>query len=180
MSILVKSMRREAGFTTERELRTIELWSKELFAPDQQILDKIEWHSVGPDTINIQVYCDDELVSFAAVISRKIRFDDLEVQMGGFKSLLTPRQHQRKGFASHALREARRVIFEELAADVGVLLCFEKLVNFYEQRGWERLQCPVAVTQSERTIRWPFEAMALYGSNSLRSPEKVDLCGLPF
>jgi len=180
MSIRVKSARRKQGLTTESELRTIESWGKELFAADQSLLDEFEWHFVGPDTFNIQVYCYDEFVSFAAVISREMQFDDVDVLVGGFKGLLTPKPHQGKGFASRALREAERVIFDELGADVGVLLCFDRLLNFYENRGWERLRCPVTITQSGGTILWPYETMALYRSNALRNPDRVDLCGPPF
>ncbi len=76
--------------------------------------------------------------------------------------------------------DAERVIFEELTADVGVLLCFDDLVKFYQDRGWEPLRCTVEVTQSQGSIIWPYQAMAWYRSNELRNPNKVDLCGLPF
>lgn len=178
--IRVESAPKDRGLAARGERRTIETWSREVFAADREIFDKFDWHRVGPDTISIKVYCNDELVSFAAVFPRQIRFDDLEVNMGGFKSLMTPAQHQGRGFASCALREAQRVIFEELVADVGMLLCFERMLKFYEDRGWERLRCPVVVTQAHGEIRWPFEAMALFQSNALRNPEKIHLCGPPF
>lgn len=178
--IRVESASREHALSTEGEREIIETWSRELFAQDRDILDKLEWHHVGPDTMCIKVYCDNRLVSFAAVISRKIRFDDREVTMGGFKSLMTSQQHQGNGFASRALREAERVIFEDLTSDVGLLLCFDRLSEFYEHRGWERLRCPVVVTQTRGEIVWPFAAMALFQSDALRNPQKIHLCGPPF
>ena len=36
------------------------------------------------------------------------------------------------------VQKGRRVIFEVIAADVGLMLCLPKWVSFYEGKGWER------------------------------------------
>ena len=70
MDLRVDVVRRGAGGTTIEELAMLEAWGKELFAPDQNVIDEFEWHNGQGIGFNIQTYDRDEFVSFANV-SRK-------------------------------------------------------------------------------------------------------------
>jgi GNAT superfamily N-acetyltransferase len=119
-------------------------------------------------------------VSFANVFTRTIRVDEVEIAMGALNGVMTPRRHQRKGYGTATVREARRVIFEELSADIGFLLCLPKLVKFYEKRGWRVVHCPVWISQTAGPTRWPYKSMVLVNDYGLKQPHSIDLCGPPF
>jgi hypothetical protein len=129
---------------------------------------------------NVFVYCEDELVSFLTTIKRAALFDDQPVLLGGVGGVMTPVPHQRKGYAGHALREARRIIFEEIEADCGALLCGEALVPFYNRHGWQVVDGPVEMAQPDGKALWPERMMVLPRGAEQWHPRKVDLCGLPW
>ncbi len=180
MDLKIKVVPRGTGSTTPEELSTLKAWDKDLFAPDEEVLAQFEWLNSRGLGFNIQLYVRGELVSFANVLARTIRIDDVDIVVGGLNSVMTPREHQGKGYGTATVQEARRVIFDVLSAELGLLLCLPKRVSFYEKRGWVALQCPVWMSQSKGVTIWPYNAMVLPNGATLKAPRCIDLCGEPF
>ncbi|ETW95578.1 MAG: hypothetical protein ETSY1_30045 [Candidatus Entotheonella factor] len=158
----------------------LKLWDQDLFAPDQDALTQFEWLNCRGLGFNIQTYYQSELVSFANVLARTICVNDVEVLAGGLNSVMTPRKHQGKGYGTSTVQEARRVIFEMISADLGLLLCLPKRVAFYEGRGWTSLPCPVWMAQSQGQVMWPYKTMVLMNDVNMSEIRCIDLCGPPF
>ncbi|PON13821.1 hypothetical protein C2W62_32315 [Candidatus Entotheonella serta] len=171
---------RGSGATTSEELATLRRWDLDLFAPDEAVLAPFEWLNRRGLGFNIQTYYRNELVSFANVLARTICIDDQQVVVGGLNSVMTPREHQGKGYGTATVQEAQRVIFEVLVAKLGLLLCLPKRVSFYERIGWVVLDCPVWMSQPEGQMIWPYKTMVLTNGFQLNPPRCIDLCGLPF
>jgi predicted acetyltransferase len=177
MSIHVKLIPRGKGFMTRALLDTIVQWEQELFRTTD-VVHQYVFAKTG--FCNVFVYCDDELVSFLTTLKREALFDDQHVLLGGISGVMTPPQHQRKGYAGLALREAKRVIFEEIEADLGALLCVEALVPFYVRYGWQSVTCPVEMAQPGGKVLWPERMMILLRGEEQWHPQKIALCGLPW
>lgn len=128
----------------------------------------------------VLVYCGEELVSHLRIIERNARLDGENILIGGLGAVMTSPEHQRKGFSSMALREADRLIFDEMNAQIGFLLCLPHLVPFYSRRRWQTIHCPVEVEQPSGPEIWPECAMLLPKPGIQFSPTTFNLGGLPF
>jgi len=128
----------------------------------------------------VVVYAGRIPVSHLRIVDRTILLDDGPVRMGGVADLMTPPEHRRKGFASLALQEARRTIFDRLQARLGLLFCAEELLGFYARHGWQRVDCPVLIDQPRGKMVWPQCAMVLARPGEMWTPKSIDACGLPW
>jgi hypothetical protein len=154
MAIHIKLIPRGKGLMTRALLDTIVQWEQELFRTTD-VVHQYVFEKTG--------FCDDQ-----------------RVLLGGISGVMTPPQHQRKGYAGLALREAKRLIFEEMGADLGALLCVDALVPFYVRHGWQAVTCPVAMAQPGGKVLWPARMMILPRGEAQWQPQKIDLCGLPW
>jgi predicted acetyltransferase len=152
-------------------------WERALFA-STGVVQEYVFERTG--FCNVLVWCDDTLVSFLTTLRREALFDGWGVILGGVSSVVTPLEHRRKGYASLALQEAERIIFDEIGADCGAVLCEEQLVPFYSRRGWHTITCPVEIAQPGGKTVWPERMMVLAKRDVVWRPLTVDLCGLPF
>jgi len=180
MAARIEIFARGVGKTTESELSIISAWNQELFAPDKDIIEAFIWEDKRGLGFNIQSYLDDELVGFAHVFVRKGLINDSAVLIGGLGSVMTATKHQGSGIGSKTVEIANDVILRNFRADLGVLLCKNTLVPFYEKLWWRRMQRPVIINQPPENIEWPHEAMILLRHPNDNLPNKLDLCGLPF
>ncbi len=180
MTIRVEVFARGHGNTSESELLKIANWQRDLFAEDQDIIDAFVWEDHRGKDFNVQTYRGDELVGFAHVFTRLARLDDTAVLMGGLGGVLTTKQYQGAGIGSITVRKAGEVILKNFKADLGVLLCKETLVKFYERLGWRRMLGPVVVEQPAGTMQWPHATMVLLRESDDSIPRNLDLCGLPY
>ncbi len=180
MPIRVEIKDRGRGETPEAEAATIAAWRRELFAEDKAIVDAFTWQNKDGMGFGIHAYSGDQFVGFAHVFARLGLRDDTPVLMGCLGSVMTARDHQGTGVATTTVTAAGDIIRNSLRADLGVLVCKESLLPFYQRLGWRRMPNTVIVEQPEGKKPWPYEAMLLLRENKVSMPGKLDLCGFPF
>jgi len=140
------------------------------------IVTETEWSK--PDWTIIK-YQNDTIVTFYNIVEREISVDDGTFKVGGINNVITPRQYRGKGYASQVLKETENVIFNQLKCDMGVLLCADSLLPFYERLNWYRVECPIFFRQSSGVKLWKANAMLLTKKEKM-NPQKIDLNGLPW
>ena len=87
---------------------------------------------------------------------------------------------QGRGIGSATVTAAKRLIEQNLASDLGVLLCRQKLTQFYSRLGWKPAAAPVFIHQGENRTEWPHGCM-LFAANAEIPPDPgLDLGGPPF
>ncbi len=180
MTIRVEIVARGSGRTTESELSQISRWEQQLFAEDRRIIDAFTWEDKRGLGFNIQTYVDDRLAGVAHVFARIARLSDEPILIGALGGVMTAQEQQRKGVATQTVRTAGDLILTNLRADLGVLLCTERLLSFYQRLGWQRQEGSVSIEQPSGTMRWPHEAMVLTDDARSIVDCPLDLCGLPF
>lgn len=127
----------------------------------------------------ILLYQDNEILSFYNIVERNIRIDDNPIKIAGISNVITPKAYRGNGYASKILRETKHVIFEDLNCEIGVLLCADNLIPFYERLHWHKVDCPLFFEQPEGKRLWTANVMLL-SEKHIWSPKKIDLNGLPF
>ena len=177
MKILIRTVPHGLRLIDREENRKIRLWADEAFG-DLEICKRFEYQ-VGA-SYYVLVYSEDEFVSFAAIIERSVRFDDNELTLGGVGSVVTAREHRGKGFASIAMKESLRIIFQTLKADVGGLLCLNETVGFYQNLGWKLAHAKVTVEQDGSDVMWPEAFMFHERDGRCFNPKYIALCGPPW
>ncbi|MDQ3547953.1 MAG: GNAT family N-acetyltransferase, partial [Chloroflexota bacterium] len=71
------------------------------------------------------------LVAHAGVLERDALLDGAPLRIGGIAEVLTHPAHRRRGYGAAALREAARVMRDELQAPFGLLVCPDTAIPFY-------------------------------------------------
>ena len=164
---------------TERERDLIGSWSRRFFG-SHPLTTRFTWVATEGVRFRVLVYTGEELVSHLRIIERIAHMDGKDVLVGGLGAVMTAPEHHRKSFSSIALREAERIIFDEMNAEIGFLLCLPDLVPFYIRRRWQLIECPVEIDQPTGKVVWPECAMLLPKPGMQFAPKTFDLGGLPF
>ena len=128
----------------------------------------------------VVVYREEEPVSLVKIIDRTGLVDGQSTKIGGVAAVVTLPEHRAKGYATLALQEAEKTIFEAVAAQLGLLFCVADLVPFYSRQRWEQVQCPVQFDQPSGKTVWPHCTMILPRPGDQWDPQSIDLCGLPW
>jgi predicted acetyltransferase len=157
----------------------IRKWGERFFG-SLPMTTKYSWTGANETRFNVFICKNDEIVSRLRIISRKAQIDGEDVPFGGIGGVMTTPAQQRKGFATLALREGERLIFQVLNARLGILLCLPELVPFYKRFGWRKVECPVMFEQPNGMVVWPESAMFLPKTGENWTPRTINLCGLPF
>ncbi len=164
---------------TQRERDLIRSWSRQFFGL-HPLTTRFTWVAQEGVRFRVLVYSGEELVSHLRIIERIVSIDDKDVLAGGLGAVMTAPEHHRKGFSSMALREAERLIVDEMNAQIGFLLCLPELVRFYTKRRWQVIECPVEIDQPTGKVVWPECAMLLPKPEMQFAPKTFNLGGLPF
>lgn len=85
--------------------------------------------------------------------------------MVGISNVITPKAYRGNGYASKILRETKRLIFEDLRCEFGVLLCAELTAP-----------CTMNSLKGESYGR----PMPCYWAENIYIVKKMDLNGFPF
>ncbi len=144
------------------------------------VVSSVDWVAKEGVRFRVLVYSDGKLVSHLRIIERISMLDGKDVLAGGLGAVMTAPGHHGNGFASIALRESERLIFDEIRADIGVLVCLPHLVPFYMKRRWQVITCPVEIHQPTGTEIWPECAILLPKHGMQFAPRAFNLGGLPF
>jgi len=140
------------------------------------IVNETEW--VTPDW-TILYYENNQIASFYNIVEREILIDDQAIKTAGINNVMTPTEFRGKGFASKMMSQTDSLIFEKLKCQLGVLLCADALIPFYEKLNWYKIDCPVYFKQSNGMKLWRANTMFLSKGERL-NPSKIDLNGLPW
>ena len=140
------------------------------------IVADTQWATPGWTVI---CYEADNIASFYNIVERKILIDDTAMDVGGISNVITNPDYRGKGHASRMLRQTEQVIFEQLKCQLGLLLCADELVPFYERLHWYRANCPVTFRQASGEHLWKANAMLLTRNETLE-PRRINLNGLPW
>ena len=124
-------------------------------------------------------YHNDQIATFYNIVEREITIDDKKIKIGGINNVITPKEFRGKGFASTILRETESLIFDDLNCEMGVLLCADDLIPFYERLNWYKVGCPVYFEQSSGSKLWGANTM-LSTRNKKIYPKEIKLNGLPW
>ena len=140
------------------------------------IVNETEWAT--PDW-TILYYENGLIATFYNIVETKIIIDGNEFKVGGVNNVITPIEFRGKGYATKILKQAERLIFEDLNCDLGALLCADNLVPFYQRLNWYKVDCPVYFNQSSGIKLWQSNTMLLTKKQKI-NPKKIELNGLPW
>jgi predicted acetyltransferase len=154
-------------------------WGKHFFG-SLPMTTKYTWTGANETRFNVFIYKNSEIVSRLRIVSRKAEIDGESLELGGVGGVMTIPAHQGQGFATLALREADRLIFQVLNAQLGALVCLPELVRFYEKFRWRIIACPVTFEQPDGVVVWSECSMLLPKPGENWTPRAVNFRGLPF
>ncbi|WP_083674260.1 GNAT family N-acetyltransferase [Pontibacter lucknowensis] len=124
---------------------------------------------------------DGEVATFCNIVEREILVDGQRRKAAGINNVITPAAHRGKGYASQVLREANAFLFRKLQANMGLLLCADALVPFYERLGWYTVDCQLVYDQPAGREEYDSNVMLLSPAHTNRqAPAHIDLQGLPW
>lgn len=140
------------------------------------IVKDTEWAT--PDWTIIQ-HVNNEIVTFYHIVLREILIDGENFKISGINNVITPMEFRGKGYSSKTLRETEHLIFDDFDCDLGLLLCADELIPFYERLNWYSVNCPVFFEQSTGQKLWNANTMLLTKKEKLY-PKIINLNGLPW
>ena len=93
-------------------------------------------HANTKGSLQFALWKDDQLVSRAELVNRKVSFANKPYQVIGVSSVLTVPIFCRQGCGTYLLKALNRYILAS-QADMGMLFCQPELNRFYTYTGWE-------------------------------------------
>jgi GNAT superfamily N-acetyltransferase len=84
-----------------------------------------------------------EWASLVALTDRTISVGGQPVRVGGIGAVSTREDRRERGYASLAMREAARFMFDNLGVPFGMLFCDPHRIPFYESLGWQVIRTPI-------------------------------------
>jgi predicted acetyltransferase len=128
----------------------------------------------------VMVWEDHDMVSNVHIIERNATVVGQPVRLGGIGNVATKVEWRKRGYASAALRVAREFLFDPLKVDFGLMMCFERLVPYYEKLGWQLVAQSVLMDQPDgkRTLNFPVMVLPVVKTDWPQG--EIDLCGLPW
>lgn len=137
----------------------------------------IEWAKPG---WCVRVHADGTLVSHVGVVIRDGTHDGLPRRIGGIGGVMTHPAARRKGYADAGIKRAIEFFCEE-AADFGLLVCEDRLREYYGRQGWRDFGGELLVRQrGERTAFVFNRVMTLAVRVDAPISGTIDLCGPPW
>jgi aminoglycoside 2'-N-acetyltransferase I len=120
------------------------------------------------------------LACHVGIYFRTIAWNGHEIHVGGIGGVMTREDCRRRGYATLALDAAIQTIRANEAARFALLVCEEKNVLFYRQRGWHAFDGELYCEQADGRIK--FDLMAPFVFDIKLAPRKgvIDLRGLPW
>lgn len=141
------------------------------------IVAEIEW-SV-PDW-SIIVFEEGQIAAFVNLIERIVYMDTNAYRATGVNNLITIGKYRGKGYGQKLMLAAKQMIFDRLRAQLGILLCADHLVPFYQRLNWQKIHSTVLFNQRHGSRTWEANTMVLSLGELPYSPNQIDLNGLPW
>ena len=140
------------------------------------IVHEITWATPNWTIIN---YAENQIAAFYNIVERQIIIDGIKYKAAGINNVITPNKFRGKGFASGTLKETESFIFGNLNCALGLLLCADALIPFYEKLHWYKVDCQVYFNQPGGQKVWQGNTM-LHSKQEKLNPEEINLNGLPW
>ncbi|TXD80952.1 GNAT family N-acetyltransferase [Subsaximicrobium wynnwilliamsii] len=140
------------------------------------IVKETEWETPN---LTIIFYDNEQIVTFYNIVLREISIDNKKIKIAGLNNVMTPKEFRGMGYASIVLREIENLIFTSLSCEMGLLLCADALIPFYEKFNWYKIDCPVYFEQSSGVKLWGASTMLLTRDEKICA-DKIELNGLPW
>jgi len=140
------------------------------------IVKSIKWAT--PDW-TIIFYQENEIATFCNIVERTVLVDDKPFLVSGINNLITPHKFRGHGLATHIMKETENFLFNELKSELGLLLCADNLIPFYERLDWKKVNCPVYFSQPTGIQTWKANTM-LRTMKDILTPNQINLNGLPW
>lgn len=113
--------------------KAITRWYREVFQlPSEDLMI--------PGDYDIRVWEGDKWVSVVEVVERTITVGGQPVRIGGVGGVSTFPEYRHKGYSAMALREAARLMFDDLNVEFGMLFCAPEMEVFYGKLGWQPIR----------------------------------------
>jgi len=130
---------------------------------------------------SVLVWDEDELVAKVGLLVREINSNGETKSIGGIGGVMTHPERQGQGLASQAMREAARLLDEELKVAYALLFCLPHLVAYYKRLSWKPFEGQVFVEQPNGKIEFSVNgAMVLDVKEQAPLNGSLDLNGLPW
>ena len=97
-------------------------------------IERVVW--AGPEWAVVVRDASGLVVSHAGIIERDALLDGRPLRIAGIGAVLTHPDHQRRGYATAAMRRAAAFMRDELRSPFAFLLCPEAAIPFYTSVGW--------------------------------------------
>jgi aminoglycoside 2'-N-acetyltransferase I len=124
-----------------------EVFEGELTAEDWE-------HCLGG--VHALAYEGDTLVGHAAVVQRRLRYDERALRTGYVEGVGVHRDHRRRGHADALMDALERVI--RAAYDVGALGATDEALALYAKHGWRAWEGPLSAITPEGLVATPEES----------------------
>ncbi|WP_266204489.1 GNAT family N-acetyltransferase [Pontibacter kalidii] len=130
----------------------------------------------------LTMYENGEVATVCHVVLREVSMDGKRYKVAGINNVITPKNNRGKGYASQVLREAEKLVFEELGYAYALLLCADALLPFYSRTGWYKVEdCALYYHQPTGEEIYNSNVMLLPANNlPPYNPKYINLNGLPW
>jgi hypothetical protein len=125
-------------------------------------------------------YVEGEIATFYNIVERTVSMDKENLKVAGINNVITPKRFRGQGLSTKTLLYTKPFLFKELNVDLGLLLCADDLILFYNRIGWYKVDCPVFFDQPNEKKIWTANTMLLTKDRTLVEPKEIDLNGLPW
>lgn len=160
---------------SESERQRLVGWGSDIFGAEQL---QLSWRPERDCHFILLV--DQQPVSRVGILKHPILVGEQTVLVGGIGGVVTIPQAQGQGYARALLEHVQQFLCDELQVDFGLLFCNDRLVPFYERRGWQRIANPVLIDQPAGRIEAPLHVMVYPCRQSVFPAGTVMLNSLPW
>ena len=141
------------------------------------VVQSIQWAT--PDwaiTLRVQ----QELATFYHLVERIILLDGRPYRAIGLNNVITLPAFRGRGHSTQVLRTTEPFWWQELHAELAVLLCADALVPFYERLGWHCTRAATYFAQPVGRRQWTVNTMLRSPKATLSQSTKINLQGYPW
>jgi aminoglycoside 2'-N-acetyltransferase I len=159
---------------SEAEYQHLFHWGEDIFGADSL---NLRWR---PKTRHFLLYEGENLVSHVGVLRHTISVGDLPVKVGGVGGVVTLPTAQKKGYARILMRNVAEFFERDWQVEAGLLFCLPRMVRYYENLGWRKIDESVFIEQTDGVVESPIGAMVLPFNGYEWRKGKIELKSLPW
>lgn len=125
-------------------------------------------------------FSDNEVSAFVNIVERTVHIDKKAYDAAGINNLIVNKKYRGRGLGKLIMLEAQQFILETLSCQIGILLCADNLVSFYEKLNWHLVDSHVSYKQQNTTLRWEARTMLFDPNSIVESFDHLHLNGPPW